>query len=234
MLLRGTVQATAGTAWPWQAAVLMLWAAGLVAMGGWMLRDVRRTRALLRAAADCNDAQLLQAVAAAAGVRGLRRTPQLRISERIDSPMVLGHFHPVLLLPANVALDSEELEMAVAHELEHLRRADLWWGFIPVLARHCFFFHPLVHLAVREYGIAREAACDAAVVAAEDRCRRHYGEMLLRLGTAPAAGAGLGAASTTFRALSRRLMLLQHSSFLPRTGSVAVMVLALVFVLSNT
>jgi TonB family protein len=226
-----TVQYAAGSAWSWQATVLVLWMAGLVVMGWSMLRDARRTLALLRACAECTDAHLLQAVAAAASARGLRRTPRLRISDRIDSPLVLGHFRPALLLPANSTLDSEELEMAVAHELEHLRRADLWWGFIPVLARHCFFFHPLVHLAVREYGIAREAACDAAVVAAEDRCRRHYGELLLRLGTAPAAGTGLAAASTTFRALSRRLTLLQHTSFLPRAGSIAVMLLALAFVL---
>jgi TonB family protein len=209
----------------WQAGVFALWAGGLVVMGWSTLRDWRRTRELLGNSVRCTDEQVLNAVAQAANARGLRRVPQLRVSQRIDSPLVMGHFRPVLLLPDQESMSSAELEMAVVHELEHLRRADLWCGFIPALARHCFFFHPLVHLAVREYGIAREAACDVAVVDAAHRSRRDYGELLLRLGTADARG-GLAAVSPTFHALRRRLALLQQPSFLPRVGSIAVLLVA--------
>ena len=42
---------------------------------------------------------------------------------------------------------------------------------------------------------------------------------------------GLAAASLTFHALRRRLTLLQHAKFLPRAGSIAVLLIALAGVL---
>lgn len=218
----GAMPVTASAAVPWQSGLLLLWAAGFSMLLASTVRQWLLARRLLKHSVPCADARSRDAVVTAANVRGLRTTPCLRVCSDISSPMVVGLLHPVMLLPAGTALCDEELEMAVAHELEHLRRADLWLGLVPVLARHCFFFHPLMHVALREYGIAREAACDAAVVQAGDRSRHRYGELLLRLGTAT-AGSGLAAASPTFRALSRRLALLQHSSFAPRAGSVVLL-----------
>lgn len=215
----------------WQAAVLLLWAGGVAVMLLATLRDWQRARRLLQRSAPCADQRSMHAIVAAARACGLRTAPRLRVSRDIGSPMVIGPLRPVLLLPADGELSNEELGMAVAHELAHLRRADLWLGLVPALARHCFFFHPLVHVAVREYGIAREAACDAAVVQAGDHTRHQYGELLLRLGTATPSSAGLAAVSPTFRALSRRLMLLQDAAFAPRAGSVVLLAFALAGVL---
>jgi TonB family protein len=214
----------------WQLALLFGWLAGLAVMLRSSLREWRYSRALLANAVPCADAGIAHAVGEAATRRGLRKPPRLCMSGAVDSPLVVGQLRPVLVLPAHSSLSSAELDMAVDHELEHLRRADMLWGWVPVLARLGFFFHPLVHLAVREYGIAREAACDAAVVDGEHRSRHDYGELLLRLGTAH-HGAGLGAASQTFLVLRRRLTLLQHAKFLPRAGSIAVLLIALAGVL---
>lgn len=211
----------------WQAGLLLLWAGGVALAGGWTLRNWLRAREVLKSSARCTDEQLLRTVAQTAAARGMRGAPRVRMSALVDSPMIIGQLRPVLLLPAHAALSRSELEMAVEHELEHLRRGDLRWGLIPAVARHAFFFHPLVHLAVREYGIAREAACDAAVVNAAHRCRRDYGQLLVRLGAASESSTGLAAVSPTFRSLRRRLILLQHTSFVPRAGSIAVLVLAI-------
>lgn len=208
----------------WQLAAFGLWMTGLALMAWSTARDWLRARQLLAQAVPCTDRETLDAVARCAAERGLRRVPRLFTTRVIGSPAIVGGFHPALLLPAGSTLSGAQLEMAVAHELAHLRRHDLWWGIIPTLARHVLFFHPLVHLAVREYGIAREAACDASVVEGGQGSRRDYGELLLKLGTQQ-SGADLAAASTTFRALSRRLTLLQHGSFLPRACSILVLIL---------
>jgi beta-lactamase regulating signal transducer with metallopeptidase domain len=213
---------------PWPALLFLCWAGGLAAMGWLTLRQWHRMRALLRASVPCEDALLLQSLALAAASTGLRRAPRLHLSCDIDSPMLVGHFHPVLLLPTGAALSAAELDMAIAHELTHLRRGDLWWGWMPALARHLFFFHPLVHFAVREYGIAREADCDATVVAVARHSRRDYGDLLLRLGTHPGSDVELTVASPTFHALSKRLTMLQNTTFLSRTGSLAMVVLVAV------
>ena len=164
---------------------MALWLAGVIVMAGVTLRDWRRSREILRHSVPCTDEVLVQALALAAEAHGLRRTPRLRVSGDIDSPQLVGPWRPVLLLPAQRVLGGDDLDMALTHELVHLHRRDLWWGWAPTLARHLFFFHPLIHLAAREYGIAREAACDAAVVAGDRRCRHDYGRLLVRLGTSP-------------------------------------------------
>lgn len=122
----------------------------------------------------------------------------------------------------------DDLDMALTHELIHLRRGDLWWGLLPALAQHLFFFHPLVHLAAREYAIAREAACDAAVVAGHRHCRHDYGRLLLQLGVAPRPRGGVASASPSFISLKRRLSMLQHTHAFPRVA--AAMILATVAV----
>lgn len=209
----------------WQAGGVAAWLAGVLVMAGVTFRDWRRSRQFLGQAVPCTDEALVRALALAAEAHGLRHAPRLRVSDRIDSPQLVGPWRPVLLLPANRVLSGDDLDMALTHELVHLHRRDLWWGWGPTLARHLFFFHPLIHLAVREYGIAREAACDAAVVAGDRRCRHDYGRLLLRLGTSPSLRTGLASASPTFLSLKRRLTMLQNTASFPRAGSFVLLVL---------
>src|SRR6185503_600454 len=110
----------------------------------------------------------------------LRRAPRVVISQRAPTPHVIGLLRPVIVLPTDPHLSTAELRMALDHEMAHVRRADLWLGLVPGLARVLFFFHPLVRMAVREYVVAREAACDVAALAAGPHEPSDYGRLLLR------------------------------------------------------
>ncbi|WP_232309609.1 M56 family metallopeptidase, partial [Luteibacter yeojuensis] len=101
--------------------------------------------------------------------------------------------------------------MALMHELAHIRRGDLLLGGVPALARTLFFFHPVAHVAVREYALCREAACDALAVDRGRLAPGMYGRLLLRLGVAPHPHHALPGASPTFRILKRRLDMLGQS-----------------------
>lgn len=211
--------AAGGLAWP--QALLALWLAGVLAMAVRTTRSWRASRQQVRASQPCRDDKLIAALRMAAEAHGLREAPRLRISAQIDSPQLVGPWRPVLLLPARQmqSMAADDLDMALTHELVHLQRRDLWWGLLPALAQHLFFFHPLVHLAAREYALAREAAVDAAVVAGSRHCRHDYGRLLLQLGVAPRPCAGLASASPTFLSLKRRLLMLQNTSPFPRLGA---------------
>src|SRR5688500_9285385 len=135
------------------------------------------------------------------------------------------------MLPAQrmPSLDADELDMALTHELTHLQRGDLWWGLLPALAQHVFFFHPLAHLAAREYAFAREAACDAAVLAGNPHCAGDYGRLLVRLGVATRPSAGLASASPTFLMLKRRLLMLQQNTSPLRASALALTIAVAIF-----
>ncbi|MET0547782.1 MAG: M56 family metallopeptidase [Xanthomonas sp.] len=210
---------------PWTQALVALWLAGVLVCAAHSVLAYRRSRQRARAAAPCTDAALLGALRLAAEAHGLRQPPQLRLCAHTDSPQLIGPWRPVLLLPARrmASLRADDLDMALTHELVHLQRRDLWWGLLPAMAQHLFFFHPLVHLAGHEYALAREAACDAAVVAGHRHCRHDYARLLVQLGVAPRPSAGLASASPTFLSLKRRLLMLQTTSAFPRLGAALIL-----------
>jgi beta-lactamase regulating signal transducer with metallopeptidase domain len=214
-------------AWSWPLTLSLLWVLGLSLMITRTLLGYLATRRLLRESLPCRDAALTRALKLAAEAHGLRAAPELRLSSAIDSPQLIGPWAPVLMLPADrlPSLGADELDMALTHELTHLQRGDLWWGLLPALAQHLFFFHPLAHLAAREYAFAREAACDAAVLAGNPHCAGDYGRLLLRLGVAARPSAGLASASPTFLILKRRLLMLQQNSA-PMRASALLLTLA--------
>ncbi|MEO8366205.1 MAG: M56 family metallopeptidase [Pseudoxanthomonas sp.] len=204
--------------WSWSTTLAALWLLGLAFIIARTLRGYLATRRLLDESRPCQDAVLLGALRLAAEAHGLREPPRLRLSASIDSPQLVGPWNPVLLLPATPShsMHADELDMALTHELVHLQRKDLWWGLLPAVAQHLFFFHPLAHLAAHEYALAREAACDAVVIAGNRHCAHDYGRLLVRLGVAPRPSAGLASASPTFRILKRRLLMLQNTATTPR------------------
>ena len=221
---------TATMAWSWPSLLLALWIAGVLLMVAHSLRGYRASRALVRSATECTDAGLQQALQLAAEAHGLRRAPRLKLSAQIRSPQLIGPWRPVLLLPARElpAMSADDLDMALTHELIHLQRRDLWWGLLPALSQHLFFFHPLVHVAAREYALAREEACDGAVVAGHDHCRHDYGRLLVQLGVAPRPAVGVASASPNLRSLKRRLRTLQQTRSMPRVVSLAITALFVV------
>lgn len=212
--------------WPWRETLASLWLLAMALQVVAALREWRETRAVIRASEPVRDAALRMQCIEQARALGLRRCPELRCSDVIVSPQVTGLWRPVVLLPKEHTLDGEDCAMALAHELAHLRRGDLWLGWIPALAQRAFFFHPLARWAMREYAFHREAACDAQVLDRSSAEPQDYGRLLLRLGVAFPVHAGLAGASPTFQNLKRRLTLLQQTERVPpRLGAWLLVVL---------
>lgn len=222
----------AATPLPWREILTALWLAGLVAQLAVTARQWQRARRRRDTSRPLRDPQLQALCSRQAQQLGLRTCPDLRVCDAIESPQITGCRHPVVLWPARHALAPDECAMALAHELAHLRRGDLWLVWAPVIARWLFFFHPLVHLAVREYGLNREAACDGQALRLQRARPGSYGQLLLRLGVETPMPAGLaGVASPSFRHLQRRLVMLEQAVNLPRVWDwLPVLVMALAFV----
>ena len=194
----------------WRELLPLLWLAAMLAQLPLLTRQWLRMRRLLGTAEPLADPALQALCAQRASALGLRRCPPLYVCVDIDSPQVNGLRQPVVLLPAVHAMTPAESAMAIAHELAHLRRGDLWLGWLPAIAGRLFFFHPLVRWALREYAFEREAACDAEVLRQTGTLPHAYAQLLLRLGVSHPMHAGLAGASPTFQNLKRRLTMLQH------------------------
>lgn len=202
----------------WRDGLAALWLLGVLAQLPAVMRERRRVRGWLRGAGADVEGSLQRRCASLAKRMGLRRCPQLRVASGVASPLVTGMLRPVILWPARATFSDEEASLALAHELAHLSRGDLWLGCIPALAQRLFFFHPLVRLAMREYALQREIACDERAMGVLGADARSYGQLLVRLGVCDPGPATLAGASATFRSLKRRLRMLEHTGTGPPRG----------------
>lgn len=220
----GPVPATQASRFDTGVLLLAAWLAGVAVMLANTLRHAWRLHGLVRHARPCRDRRVQALYRALAQRLGVVAAPELRVSDAIDSPMLARPWRPVLMLPASslATMGDDDLRMALHHELAHLQRRDLWWAWMPALAQHLFFFHPVAHLAAREYAFAREVACDAAVLQDEQHAPHDYGRLLVKLGVSTAPSPALAGASPTFRILKRRLLMLQHTVSPLRSSAMAL------------
>jgi beta-lactamase regulating signal transducer with metallopeptidase domain len=213
--------------------LLALWLAGLAWRLAGMLRQWWAARRLAREALPLEDRLVQEQAAELAAALGLRRCAPLREAAAAPGPLVLGFPRPAILLPPGLAdrLSRDELRLALAHEVAHVARGDLWLSMVPALTHDLFFFHPLVGLACREWATAREAACDAAALALTGAPAPAYGRLLLKLATAgrgPGIAPALGA-SLRAETLQRRIARLrQLGSPSPRRRGIGLALLAIV------
>jgi beta-lactamase regulating signal transducer with metallopeptidase domain len=90
---------------------------------------------------------------------------------------------PTLVLPRHLltTLAPVELAQVLAHELAHVKRRDLIWGWTVELARLFYFFHPVAHWVGYRVRLERELACDQLAMAASGRRPADYAETLVRV-----------------------------------------------------
>jgi beta-lactamase regulating signal transducer with metallopeptidase domain len=139
-----------------------LWFLGVFALsvrslgGWWYLRRLRLASTIEAPAAVCAAFQRISTAL------GLARAITLRLSHAIDSPMTMGTLRAIVLLPlsAITSLGPDELEVVLAHELAHVRRADFFWNILQTIAETLFFFHPAVWWISARIRHERELCCD--------------------------------------------------------------------------
>src|SRR5579863_8067984 len=138
----------------WVLGVLALAARGV---GGWWL--IRRLRSTAMPQAPEAARVAFQRIA---HVLGLRRTVLLRVSSAIAGPVTVGTLKAIVLLPVSAVtlLGPDELEVVLAHELAHVRRADFLWNLVQTVVETLFFFHPAVWWISGRVRHERELCCD--------------------------------------------------------------------------
>lgn len=109
---------------------------------------------------------------------------ELRLSARIATPVALGLFRPVILLPKGFA-DTQSairnpnsaIHSILAHELAHIRNHDLAWLAVSRVLLVVLWAQPLYWLVRRRMRFDQETLADAA--AAELTNRQQYAEQLV-------------------------------------------------------
>ncbi len=101
----------------------------------------------------------------------LRKTPikrsiQLAESAIVQTPMVIGFFKPIILMPLGALnhLTPAEVEAILAHEIAHIFRNDYLVNIIQSLIEILFYFNPAVWWISAQVRLERENCCDDIAV----------------------------------------------------------------------
>ena len=105
---------------------------------------------------------------------GLHRPVPLRLLDGLGSPLTVGCWRPVVLLPAALLsrLPMPLLEALLAHELAHVRRWDYLVNLLQGLVEALLFFHPVVWWLSSRMRDEREQVADALAAQSLGDARR--------------------------------------------------------------
>lgn len=119
-----------------------------------------------------------------AGQMGIKHPVRIYLSNLIPSPVTIGYFKPVILVPlASVNhLSTQQMEAVLLHELAHIKRMDYLVNIILSIVEAVLFFNPFMQLISRQVKKERENSCDDWVLQYEYNAAT-YAHALLKLAT---------------------------------------------------
>ncbi len=98
-------------------------------------------------------------------------------------PMTLGWRRPVVVVPAALLDDADQLHMALLHEMIHIRRRDALMQGIEQVVSALFVINPAVWLLRRSIATYREMICDAEVITQPRVSSKRYAALLYSFAT---------------------------------------------------
>ncbi len=113
---------------------------------------------------------------------GIHKNVKLWLSSTVKSPMTIGFFKPVILIPLATInhLSPQQMEAVLLHELAHIKRNDYFVNLLISITEIIFFFNPFAMLLVHAIKKERENSCDDLVIQFQyDSCA--YASALLSL-----------------------------------------------------
>lgn len=157
-----------------------VWAAGTVLFMLYHLGAYFHTLYRLRRwSTPVHDGEALRGLESAKRELSIRGEVGLYSSAKAASPLLLGFIRPRIILPEQ-PLTQGQLDLMLRHELWHLKRGDLWYKLLALLANAVHWFNPLVYLMDRQAGLDTELSCDADVLRKADSGeRKAYGYAVL-------------------------------------------------------
>ena len=94
---------------------------------------------------------------------GIKKPIELCINPLISSPLLIGFFHPYIVLPST-DISEKDFQYIILHELIHNKRQDIYYKWLVQVTVCLHWFNPLVYFMNREITKACEFSCDEAVL----------------------------------------------------------------------
>ena len=152
----------------WPGWAVPIWLAGVLLLEARTLAGWRAARRLRRSGVCAAPAAWRERLAGLAERMRVSRPVALVESCRVDVPVVIGYFRPVILAPVALlaGMPAGQVEAILLHELAHIRRRDYLVNLLQAMVESLLFYHPAVWWISGLVRAERENCCDDLVLAA--------------------------------------------------------------------
>jgi len=217
-----------------------LWLAGALSLTGYILiRSFRLWRAV-RSERPVTDQRILDHLEDCKMQMRIQTIVAVVVTDKIRTPVLFGFLRPRILLPQGLveAIGLDNLEYVFLHELAHLKRHDIYMGWMVSLVQVLHWFNPLVWLAFGRMRMDQETAADALALSrltGEEPAQ--YGQTIMKLlegftqrQLLPSVAGILEDTSH----IERRIEMISRFDLTPRRPLVAMVVLAVLGLITLT
>lgn len=144
--------------------IAVVWCLGGIAfISAHMLSYLHYRKRLMRQGMPIEDEEISGLLSELKNELGIKGGISLWKYSRAASPMLMGFFKPVIVLPKE-DYSRDELFFILKHELIHYKRHDIWLKLLLVVAKGIHWFNPVVWMMQREAVIDMEMSCDERVI----------------------------------------------------------------------
>ncbi|MEX0611669.1 MAG: M56 family metallopeptidase [Pirellulales bacterium] len=150
-----------------QAWLMIVHAAGSAALAAWLAWQWLQLHRVLRQAQRLTDGPLYARFLALSRRLKLARSARLLVVPGDGTPFSCGLWRPTVVVPQALAQrsSSQSVQIALAHELAHHARGDLWINALQAVLCAIWWFNPFVWLMNRALRTVREECCDDLILA---------------------------------------------------------------------
>jgi bla regulator protein blaR1 len=179
----------------WQAELMLIWLAGVVALALWLCLKLLRLR--MERSPSGFPEWFPSVFQECANRLSIKRKPALAVTSVLKCPAVFGVFRPTILIPSEsiVLIEKKNVSNILLHELTHIKRWDPSIHAVQIALQILYWPNLLLWLVRRRLQNLRELCCDADVASVLRENTPSYRQTLLDMARrliAEPANPGLG------------------------------------------
>lgn len=164
----------------WFQVPFIIWLAGCaVCMTYCILRHIHFMRMINRWNKEVESTSILDLLEELKVNMNINHRVNIKICPCISTPMLVGFYKPVILLPEN-KMSYSEISLVLRHELVHYKQKDILFKGIMLMVIGIHWFNPMVYFILKITNRQCEISCDERVTKYLDiKGRKLYAETII-------------------------------------------------------
>ncbi|MFA7231930.1 MAG: M56 family metallopeptidase, partial [Victivallaceae bacterium] len=144
----------------------LIWTCGIIFMLLKLAYGLAFIRGFCSGLNRISDARINHLLKLAAGTFNKQHLPEIYTSPKVESPITIGLFNPIIIIPEKLfsTLSENELKSILLHELAHIYHCDHIIGVLKRISVAVNWWNPLAYIISKKHAIAREEVADNYVL----------------------------------------------------------------------